>query len=253
MKRTGQVVADGQYREGSSLSLYLFSVHGKHITSDKFNNSCQHSPGGLLCVEIAGKEYLAISCPKCRNIKLLDLQTGQVTGVFWGKILRRMCQGEGGTLYVESAEDEVLELYCTLPVFTKTKTMNTEIESNSKYRGMCYVSSPYRYIVVTNGDKIVSTACDTNTRVWKVKQGFPLKSIDPHGMLYSQRHHSILVADGKKSRILVLNPSNGDTTQEITLSGMGNIISLCINNNQLVVKHISGIFNKAKMSFFSVN
>ena len=252
MKSTGQVVVDGHFDVLSSLSLYLFSFHGKHINHDKLKIPCHHYAGGFLCVEIKGKEYLAISCPDCRNIKLLDLLTGQVTIAFSSKSLRKMCEGEGHTLYVKSVEDQVMELDCTHPVFTKIKTMNTELKGNPNYKGMCYVPSPYRYIVATNGDKIVSTACDTNTRVWKVKQG-SLKNIDPHGLVYSQRHHAILVADGNKNRILVLNPSNGDTIQEVLFSGMGNIVDLCMNNDQLVVKHISGFIHKNKISFFSIN
>ena len=254
MDKTGKVAVKGQFDTFSSLHLYLFAIHGKHITRDKLYHPCQHTyRGGLLSVEIAGKEYLTISCSECNNIKLMDLQTGGVTIAYIGKKMMKMCKGEGNTLYVKSVQDQILELDCTHPVFSKIKVMNTEMGGNSYYIGLCYVPSPYRYIISTNGEKIVATACDTNTRVWKIKIGFPIKRFDPHGLLYSQRHHAILVADGNKNRIVVLNPSNGDTLQTLMLPGMGTIVDLCLNNHQLVVKHRSGIIEKNKISFFSIN
>ena len=95
---------------------------------DKFKIPCKHSGRvGLLSVEVAGKELLALSCSKCRVLKLLDLQAVDVLEAYSGE-KGIMCKGEENTIFVEASYDQVLELDCTHPVLRKIKTINTRNE-----------------------------------------------------------------------------------------------------------------------------
>ena len=246
MKKTGEVVVTGQ---GRKFSLYVYSLHWQHLTDRRLNIPCKHASGkGLLCLEIPGKEYLAISCSDCRDIKLMDLNTNDVTKAYGGeKWLVKMCEGEGNTLYVEASHDQVLELDCTHPVFSKLKTINTRMDGY--FKGMTYVPSPHRLLIASNGQKVVAISCETNRTAWR-RQKASFDS-NPRGLFYSKTHHTILAADGKHSRILVLDPGTGNTLQTIDLPGMGTIKDLSFSGDQLVVRN-DKMFKK-QISFFSVN
>ena len=116
------------------------------------------------------------------------------------------------------------------------------------FKGMCYVPSPYRSLVASNGQEVVSVACDNNAVTWKRKQGSFYSQ--PHGLFYSEMHQAILLADGSLSRILVLDPRTGTVSQAIKLSGMGDIRELYISDDQLIVRH--NISLRKHMSFYSV-
>ena len=230
------------------LALYVLPLDTQEVIYNKINIPCRHNcRAGLLALEISGIEYLAISCPDCKDIKLLNLFTCDLTTAYSGKKMLRMCEGEGNTLYVEASHNRVLELDCSQTVFSRTETLTTKMSGN--FRGMCYVPSPYRLLVASNGRKVVAIARDTNKIAWERNK--PCFNTDPRGLYYSKVHHAILVADGNHSRILVLNPDTGRKIQTIRLPGMGEIIHMCLNNGQLIVRH-SNLFGR-KISVFSVN
>ena len=229
-------------------ALYVLSLYGQQVIYNKLNMSCKHGCRvGLLCLEISGIEHLAISCSECKDIKLLNLFTTDLTTSYSGKKMLRMCEGEGNTLYVEASHDRVLELDCTQPVFNRTKTLT--IKMSGHFKGMCYVPSPHRLLVASNGGKVIAISCDTNKVAWeRSKLCFDSNS---RGLYYSETHHAILVADGNHGRILVLDPSTGKKSQTIELPGMGEIIHVCLNGGQLVVRH-NNLFGR-QISIFSVN
>ena len=223
-----------------------FNLNCKKVIYDKFEIPCKHSGRvGLLSVEVTGKELLAFSCSKCRDIKLVDLQTTNVMMAYNGE-KGMMCKGEENSLFVEASYDQVLELDCTHPVLRKRKTINTTISGYLK--GMCYVPSPYRSLVASNGQEVVSVACDNNAVTWRRKQGSFYS--EPHGLFYSKMHQAILLADGSLGRILVLDPRTGTVSQAIKLSGMGDR-ELCLSDDQLIVRH--NISLRKHISFYSVN
>ena len=80
---------------------------------------------------------LAVSCPGCRNIKLLDVQTGSSTTAFSDNQYKPdlMCHGDVDSLYVFSLRDPypVLELTCDLESLftTPSRTMGSELKRKS--------------------------------------------------------------------------------------------------------------------------
>ena len=95
---------------------------------------------------------------------------------------------------------------------------------------------------------MVAISSDTNRILWRRKEGY--FTSDPRGLYYSQTYHAVLVADGKHSRILVLDPGTGNTLQTMDLPGMGTVKNVSFSGDQLVVRNDK--FYEKEISF-SVN
>ena len=63
-----------------------------------------------------------------------------------------------------------------------------------------------------------------------------LSDTDPHSLYYCNEHGALLLADGRLSRILVLDPRTGRTLQRINLFLKGIITALDFSGDQLVVR-----------------
>ena len=107
------------------------------------------------------------------------------------KGLMRMCMVKGNTLYIETCNDQVLELDCTHPTFTKRNTFATTIQGY--FKGMYYVPSSHRLLVGTNGKEIVAIDCDTHRRA---RTRIKTSQSHPRGLFYSKIHDAILVTGG---------------------------------------------------------
>ena len=80
----------------------------------------------LKSVTINDKEYLAVSCSKCRNIRLINLQhNNRVINAYSGDV-GPMCHGKPGTLYTCSITTLSL-LNCTRTEFTLLQKVNTPV------------------------------------------------------------------------------------------------------------------------------
>ena len=254
MKKTGKVLVKGQRGDLKPFVLYVYSLHGIQLVHEKLKFPCKHSGRvGLLGLIISGIEYLAVSCPECRDIKLLNPDSLELIIAYSGEgEVMRMCPGERNTIYVEASHSQILELDCTHRVFSKTKIIHTQIEGH--FKGICYVPSPHRLVIASTGKKVVAISSDSGKMIWKRKyRSFyhdHYDPHDPHGLAYSQMHSAILLADGFTSRMLVLEPPTGYTRQIINLPGTGHFRNLCLNGNQLVLRHNN--FWKKYISFFSV-
>ena len=247
MEKTEKIVVKCRSGNFGSVFLYIYPLHSQDLIPEKRNVPCNHSGRvGLLGLVISGIEYLAISCSECRDIKLLDLETMKVIKAYSGeKGVMRMCQGEGNTLYVEACNDQVLELDCTHTTFTKRKMFNRTI--HGYFKGMCYVPSPCRLLIGSNGEEIVAIDCDTYRRAWK---RIKISQTDPRGLFYSKIHDAILVADGYWSNVTVLEPDTFQTRQKLEFPEMGTFRNLFLHGNQLILRHNS--FVKRYVSFFSI-
>ena len=250
MKKTGKVVIKGRTSEFSPYFLHVYTLHGKKLVHEKFKIPCKHKGRvGLLSLVISEIEYLAFSCSECRDIKLLDLQTMDIIKAFSGETpLMRMCEGEGNTLYVEVSDGQILELNCTNTQFHLKKIIGLGIKGHLK--GLCYVPSPYRFLVASGDNKeVVAISFDTNRMVWERPPYF--SDSDPYGVYYSNEHRTLLLADGFINKIFVLDPGTGSTVQGISLSGRGDIKALDFSGDQLVVRN-STCFKK-QISFYKLN
>ena len=199
MRETGLIVV-------STLNgaLFQFSLQEGRLIEKEIRPPCEHYYLYLLCVQIAGHEYLALSCYMCENIRLMDLnkQTGlsseskliqyEVITAFSGDEFGRMCHGEENRLFVRLHDDAVLELDTSTTTFTKVRYINTGYD-----HGLCYVPDPHRFLVVSYDNEFCAVTCDSNKEVWKVKNS----DLYAGKLAYTPTRKSIIVADrsSKKS------------------------------------------------------
>ena len=226
-------------------SLYQLSLQEGHLIEKEVKHLCEHR-AWLLCVQVAGREYLALSCDECKDIKLMIIpqrkkgilrQFGsgssmqcEVITAFSGEEVESMCHGEENRLFVKSSGDNVLELDTSTTTFTKVRTIKT---GWSYYIGLCYVPDPHRLLVVRNDNEVRAVSCDDNTVVWKVQKN---DDLDPGRLLYIPGHDAILVADWPKNRVVVLNSGTGLQIQSITLPhNVCAIRRMCLFNDQIIV------------------
>ena len=65
----------------------------------KVSGLCDYWPS-FLCLQIEGSEYVAHSCKKCGQIKLIDFKKMTAKTAFSEENVRDMVEGEANRLYV---------------------------------------------------------------------------------------------------------------------------------------------------------
>ena len=140
MRETGLIVVS---TKGWSRFLLQLSLQAGWLVDKQIQPPCEDTLS-LECVQVAGWEYVAISCIDCRNIKLMNLNKQnpnsgpkiqyEVITAFNGDWVGHMCQGEDNKLFVQSDNDTVLELDRSTTAFTKVRTINT-----GPTYSLCYV------------------------------------------------------------------------------------------------------------------
>ena len=83
MTSSNKVVTVG--RRSRSWSLYVFHRDGAGVVKEDTKDApCNHtgSEWSLFTVVKQGRELLGVSCSSCNDIKLVDMETEQVTPVF---------------------------------------------------------------------------------------------------------------------------------------------------------------------------
>ena len=208
----------------------------------------------LLGVPVAGREYLALACHWCQNIKLMDINKqlelligndkGQsscelkkiqndVITAFSGQHVYRMVQGEENRLFVEIGNGKVLELDTSTTRFTQVRTINT-----GWGHGLCYVPDPHRVLELSSENGLHVVSCDDKNTVCSLKiDGV----FNPGCLLYVPSHDVILVADQQKNRIAVLKGSSGAWIQSILLPrDVRDIHYMFLYKDQIVVASEKG-------------
>ena len=250
MRETGLIVmsAEGGY-------LFQLLLQEGRLIEKQIKCPCQHKYLYLLiyilCVQVAGQEYLALSCSKCRNIKLMNLNKQKVNSseskllqyevitAFSGEMVQRICHGEENRLFVRSSAD-VMELDTSTTTFTKVRTINISGLGIGFYNYLCYVPHPHRLLVTTgNGDnEVCAVSCDDSKKAWRVES----EELYAGNLAYTPTHESIIVTDGFRNQIVIFSPSNGSRWQSIQLpNNVYEIQGLCVYNHQLIVCSIFGI------------
>ena len=163
MRETGRIVVST--RVGT---LHQLSLQEGRLIEQEIQPPCKHGNIHLLCVQVAGREYLALSCWECENIKLMDFNKHTVDSsrsqlmqykaitAFSGEIVWRMCQGEENRLFVQSVAG-VLELNTSTTTFIKLRTISTGV-SRPLYV-LCYVPDPHRLLVVGDENEVRAASC----------------------------------------------------------------------------------------------
>ena len=268
---TDIVVVSGQR---DSPSLYQFPITN-HADQNQTEVPCRHVQFPL-CLDISDKQYLVLSCDRCKNIKLVDsaIEEGKKVEqkalldkpVYEGERVKKMCQGDKNILYATvHGTDRVLELKWFGGKFIEIKRISTGIKYPD---GLCYVPPPHRLIVVSDhdggkvqavwpsvssvmaqrltGEQPVSSrgrsdSYERGVIVWKLSGAVDSKRIYPRGLLYLHSRQAVLVADGERRRVLVLESQTGSVLQTVRPDIPGPILSvmfdLCKYKEELLVSY----------------
>ena len=68
MRETGIIVVSTGY-----FKLFQFSLQEGSLIEKQIERQCKHVCYNLFCVQVAGQEYLAVSCEQCADIKLMNI------------------------------------------------------------------------------------------------------------------------------------------------------------------------------------
>ena len=225
MKETGVIVVSTQ--KGS---LCQFSLQEGSFVKKKIKPPCEHGDPYLLCLQVAGQEYLALSCYECKHIKLMSLNKQlnsdspihyEMITAFKGEEVDRMCHGEKKRIFVQSAGGAILELNTSTTTFTEVRRIRT-----GRGYSLCYVPDPHRLIVVRDGNEVRAVSCDNNV-MWRITG-------HPGRLLYLPSHDAILVYE--RDAVVVLNPETGSELKSIPLPDrVRTPQAVCLFNNQVMV------------------
>ena len=119
MRETDKLVVSGM-KDGVR-SVFIFSRNwGGGLSDTTFTAPCRHQVDDLLCLQVAGYEYLAIACWDCKHIKLTDTAKPMEPIIaFRGEKVNKICKGKNNRIFVSviSSEGRVLELDCSTKFF----------------------------------------------------------------------------------------------------------------------------------------
>ena len=172
---------------------------------------CQHGyETSILRFVIDCQEQLIVACAKCQAVKVLNLQTQEVTSSIQSDVSmgwHGMYPGGTGRMFVNLLIEGIVELDCRTSGFSDTIKRYQPFMVLSS---LCYVPEPYNLVIwgIESRNIIKAVRYGTHSQVWKVTDLLGVKC-RPQGMVYSARHDVILVADGNNHRLLVLHPSDG--------------------------------------------
>ena len=251
IRETGLVVMS----TGSVMDIgYLlqFSLQKGHLLKKQINLPCEHCVVYLLCIQVAGREYLALSCYQCEDIKLMNLNKQlssgslsveyEVVTAFKDESVYRMCHGEENRIFVQFFGTVVLELDTSTTRFSEVRRITT----GNGY-GICYVPDPHQLIVVSDDEEVHAVSCDNDNKVvWKTgRSGF---------LLYVPSYEAILVCKYDGCDVVVLNPATGSEIKSIRLpDNVRNPAALCLFNNQIIVASYVRDKGVRRISFMIIN
>ena len=236
-----QVVIHGRRTESDPWSLYTYQRNLDGTVEDTpMDPPCQHDTFiySLITVVRNGKELLAVLCDKCRDIKLVDMETKQVTPVFKSPVDKPiyMCPGPDGGLFVIVDQEKILQLNSSFSV-TKTFDLSSFFIWSlpywwfSHFTPMCYLPAPHNTLIVNNGSKLRAVSLQGGRQVWSQKcEGFI-----PGCLLFLPQQDVLLVSTWFKPEVHVLNPSEGSILQTIEIPNISYIRAMCLCNNQIVM------------------
>ena len=208
----------------------FYRVPGRTLHLEKtIKAPCKHGSTRLFGLMIGQEEFLALGCMYCKSIRLLNLETEQVTEAFCDVRARDMCHGRQGRMFVITQNDEVIELDCSSSRFTRIQTIYTGLE---ECRDVYYLPMN-DCVVVCRGDEVRAVSCRDGSVVWRVQGEVDGKKIDPQGFLLY--NGGLFMADGSNSRIVVLNANDGSFIKTIKTPGLGKIICLNLSKTQIVI------------------
>ena len=236
MNDTGKLVVNG--KRHSSRGLFLFSPQrGGNLREWTREYPCEHGTDDILCLQIAGKEWLCMTCRECKKIRLMDVENDKLTSheALKGHNFFIMCKGEKNVLYVTlHRNDRVLELDCSTTTFTEGKSFRT---GTDRPYDMCYVSSS-KCIALSDIHRrqLKFISCMTG-KVKLVHDENNHVLIDPGSVTFLPRYDQLLVGDYDNPKILIHDPSKDSVScQPIrNVPNMGSIRFLCMHDGKIII------------------
>ena len=191
----------------------------------------------MLSIQILWREYLAISCRECRDIKLVDLETKEITKAYKdGQPFGKMCRGWHKICV--RLEQGYLQLDCSSTKFTKMRYTETGNDGFISGYDLCYVPPPLNTIVTIGGGGIRATSLDeqpNETVRHLFKKEMDGKIIKPNLVTYSSRLDAVLVMDGKNKTVWVINPGSMEILQNIDVSEITFPMNAFIWGSQFII------------------
>ena len=254
-----QVVIHGLRTISDPFYLYTFqrNLDGT-VEETRMDSPCQHNTFiySLITVVQNGKELLAVACRECRDIKLVDMETKEVTPVFKSPVSDPidMCPGPDGGLFVTVRPGNILQLNSS---FSVTKTFDL----SSFFRGwftywwlypvtpMCHLPAPHNTLVVNKRSELRAVSLQDRRQVWRQQcEGF-----EPECLLFLPQQDVLLVSDWYKPEVRVLNPSDGSTLQTIEISNIDYILTMCLCKDQIVMTQRTEMYNlRGLLSYYNI-
>ena len=261
MPSGGEVVVHGDnHKEQVALrtlpkyAIQVYKFKGGLWTHRIITVTCKHEGIELLGLSFNGQDRLAVSCPKCQNIKLVNLETDETTMAYSSTEYRPdyMCHGVGGELYVNSLGQSypVMKLDCSGLTFTgPCKTLDSGLDRWCS--GMCCIPEPYRCLVLSVASEgLIRAICSQSGKLkWLIDGTIDGTTCHPWGLLYLNQHQRLLVCDGANNRVLVLHPRDGAHLQTVQFpKEIDGIYDLFFSNRDNEI----GMHHKTNVSFLTL-
>ena len=198
-------------------AIQVYKLKGQLWTHRIITVTCKHEGIELLGLSFKGQDRLAVSCPKCQNIKLVNLETDETT----------------------------MKLDCSGLTFTgPSKTLDSGLDRWCS--GMCFIPEPYRCIVFSVASEgLMKAICSQSGKLqWLIDGEIGGTTCHPWGLLYLNQHQRLLVCDGANNRVLVLHPRDGAHLQTVQFpKEIDGIYDLFFSNrdNEIVMHHKTNV------------
>ena len=129
----------------------------------------------------------------------------------------------------------------------------THLESGmSSCSAMCFLPDPHNAVVLCSREQslIRAISLHDNSTVWSISGTLAGAACRPRGILYLKAKDVILVNDTTNSRVLVLDPKNGNYIQSMAIPACEEILGLCPYQSGIVMCHYYEEGNTYSVSIF---
>ena len=228
------------------------------VEEARMDDPCQHDAllgyYRLITVVQNGKELLAVLCEKCNDIKLVDMETEQVTSVIKSPVgdLINMYSGPDGGLFVIIHPGNILQLNSSFSV-TNTFDLSSFFKDEFpdwwfyEVTHMCHLTAPHNTLVVNNGTVLRAVSLQDRRPVWSQKcEGFEAC------LFFLPQQDVLLVSARLKQEVRVLNPSDGSTLQTIEIPDIHYIHAMCLCNDQIVMAQWDKDTLRALLCYYNI-
>ena len=244
---TGEIVFHGTKTtsDDNRQKFYIFNSNGR-FSGRSIDTLCRHDLfNNILPLTINGREYLCNSCYICGNIRLIDVQSKEVTIAYYAGVWN-MCLGEKGSLYMVSNE-KVSILDVTRKNFTLQYTF-PNIE-NALPDNMCYIGESGLLVLSSRKKLFHAVNTQDGSTIWDAyTQSIDKTGLEVSGLIYHPGTKMLVVGDHVNNMLIVVNSGTGQLIGSEQLRSRIYDVHLT-GDDQLIVRHGPVM----DLSFFSVS